>query len=65
MITPIVEEISVHSEALDNFGLSCNKSLQLKDKTTGEGYEMGWWDLARWHPYCLRPEELRILIEYL
>jgi hypothetical protein len=30
----------------------------------GTKSEMGWWDLARWHPYCLRPEELELLIQY-
>jgi hypothetical protein len=48
----------------NGFGLSCDKSLQLKDNLTKETYELGWWDMARWHPYCLRPEELRFLIEY-
>ncbi len=25
---------------------------------------MGWWDLARWHPYCLHPEELDSLLRF-
>lgn len=26
--------------------------------------QMGWWDLARWHPYCIHPDELDALLEY-
>jgi hypothetical protein len=25
---------------------------------------MGWWDLARWHPYCLRLAELDALLQF-
>jgi hypothetical protein len=25
---------------------------------------MGWWDMARWHPYCLRPEEFDSLLQF-
>jgi hypothetical protein len=42
----------------------CEKSLKLVDHQAGMRQEMGWWDLARWHPYCLRPEELELLRRY-
>jgi hypothetical protein len=35
--------------------------LSLRDVASGKDEEMGWWDDARWHPYCIRPEELDLL----
>ncbi len=26
---------------------------------------LAWWDCARWHPYCLRYEELNLLLAYI
>src|SRR5262245_55807716 len=40
----------------------CSRNLSLVDALAGKKSEMGWWDLARWHPYCLRPEELECLL---
>jgi hypothetical protein len=42
----------------------CSKNLFLVDARSGKKSEMGWWDLARWHPYCLRPEEFDRLLEF-
>lgn len=42
----------------------CSKTLVLADTRTGTRMEMGWWDLARWHPYCLRVAELDSLLLY-
>lgn len=28
-----------------------------------EEYLLGWWDLARWHPFCLKYNELQSLLE--
>lgn len=42
----------------------CTITLFLHDAATRNKQQMGWWDLARWHPYCLHPEELDILLRY-
>lgn len=45
----------------------CSKELYLVDKSNKANiktHNMGWWDLARWHPYCLRMEELDLLLKY-
>lgn len=42
----------------------CGKTLFLVDSRSGVKSQMGWWDLARWHPYCLRPAELDALLQY-
>ncbi len=42
----------------------CDKHLSLLNHSSGEKSVMGWWDLARWHPYCLRVEELDRLLGY-
>jgi len=42
----------------------CDKNLFLVDVRSGKKHQMGWWDLARWHPYCLRPDELDDLLEF-
>jgi hypothetical protein len=39
-------------------------NLLLVDRRDGKRHAMGWWDLARWHPYCLRPEELEELLRF-
>jgi hypothetical protein len=39
-------------------------SLFLFEASSNEKQEMGWWDSARWHPYCLHPDELDILLRY-
>ncbi len=43
------------------YGASINLFLQPEP---GLRQEMGWWDLARWHPYCLRSEELELLLRF-
>jgi hypothetical protein len=40
----------------------CDINLFLIDRASGTNHQMGWWDLARWHPYCLRTEELELLL---
>jgi hypothetical protein len=42
----------------------CYISLFLCNTRFNTKSQMGWWDLARWHPYCLRVEELDCLIEF-
>jgi hypothetical protein len=42
----------------------CDTNLFLVDIRSGMKHELGWWDLARWHPYCLRQEELDELLEF-
>jgi hypothetical protein len=42
----------------------CSRNLFLDDAQSNVRRELGWWDLARWHPYCLRPEELDHLLEF-
>ena len=42
----------------------CTEWLFLVDTSTGTKHWMGWWDLARWHPYCLRPCELDLLLQF-
>jgi hypothetical protein len=42
----------------------CDKNLSLVDLRTDLRSSLGWWDLARWHPYCIRPEELDTLLAY-
>jgi hypothetical protein len=42
----------------------CVRNLFLLDAHSGTKHEMGWWDLARWHPYCLRREELDSLLQF-
>ena len=42
----------------------CEKVLYLIDARTGKKWQMGWWDLARCHPYCVRLDELGELFEY-
>lgn len=39
-------------------------NLYLLDKKDGKVHQMGWWDLARWHPLCLKREEFELLLEY-
>lgn len=38
------------------------KRVFLENTWTGRT-EMGWWD-PRWHPYCLRPQELDTLLRF-
>jgi len=45
-------------------GGEADKRLSLKENSSGKEYELGWWDLARAHPYCLRPQELDTLCKY-
>jgi len=42
----------------------CEKSLSLVATAVGKKYSIGWWDQARWHPYCLRLDELDTLLNY-
>ena len=42
----------------------CTRNLFLVDSKSGVRSAMGWWDQARWHPYCLRPEEFDLLLQY-
>jgi len=42
----------------------CTTTLFLHDASSDRKQQMGWWDLARWHPYCLHPEELDLLLNY-
>ncbi|MEZ6141495.1 MAG: hypothetical protein R3B84_13060 [Zavarzinella sp.] len=42
----------------------CDISIFLEDRRSSTKHTMGWWDLARWHPYCLKFEELDALLEY-
>jgi len=41
-----------------------SKTLFLLDVKSGEKHQLGWWDRARRHPYCLRLEELQALLKY-
>jgi hypothetical protein len=52
-------EVEYHPE-----GDGCDKTLYLLDSRSGTKNQMGWWDLGRWHPYGLRPEELDSLLRY-
>jgi hypothetical protein len=47
---------------LDSLGAMVN--LDLKDRSSGDRRQMGWRDLAGWHPYCLRIEEFDALTAY-
>jgi hypothetical protein len=38
----------------------CTITLFIRDVSSNNKQQMGWWDLVRWHPYCLHPEELDI-----
>jgi len=42
----------------------CTITLYLHDAGGNNKQRMGWWDSARWHPYCLHPEELDTLLDY-
>ena len=42
----------------------CVNNLSLLDDRSGTKHQMGWWDLARWHPYCLRLDEFDDLLEF-
>lgn len=50
-----------HELALDL--TSSSKELGLRDRTSGAWHSLGWWDDARWHPFCLRWAELEALVE--
>jgi hypothetical protein len=39
-------------------------SLYLWDEKESKEHPMGWWDLARWHPICIKPEEFDLLLEH-
>lgn len=43
---------------------ACSKEIYLADASSCETHLMGWYDLVRWHPYCLRTEELDALLEF-
>jgi hypothetical protein len=43
---------------------ACWTALFLVDHQSGTKSQMGWSDLARWHPYCLHPEEFDALLAY-
>jgi hypothetical protein len=38
--------------------------LYLFDKKVGKEHPMAWWDLIRWHPMCIKPDEFELLLEY-
>lgn len=42
----------------------CDLTLFLSEKDSGEQYQLGWWDLARWHPFCLKPDEFELILKY-
>jgi hypothetical protein len=42
----------------------CEQSLYLTEKSIAEKYQLGWWDVMRWHPFCLKPDEFESLLEY-
>lgn len=42
----------------------CTTTLFLVDARSETKNELGWWDLARWHPYCLRLTELDSLLQF-
>ena len=45
-----------------NFDVSgCEHYLYLKYQE--DKYLLGWWDLARWHPFCLRYNEFNVILE--
>ena len=44
----------------DELGVMIN--LDLLERRTERRWQMGWWDLERWHPFCLRIEELEALL---
>lgn len=54
-------ELIIHFD-LDDEG--CEKNLYLSRNNSEEQHLMGWWDLQRWHPYCLHPNELQALMAY-
>lgn len=41
-----------------------DKTLFLIDARSGVKHQLGWWDLARRHPYCLHPDELDHLLAF-
>ncbi len=57
------ERFSLQMEHVPDIN-GCQKNLYVVDERSGTRRQMGWWDLARWHPYCLRLEELDSLISY-
>ena len=42
----------------------CRIGLDLHDAEAGKSVALGWWDDIRWHPFCLREEELDRLVHY-
>jgi hypothetical protein len=42
----------------------CETNLFLVETPSGQKRQMGWCDLARWHPYCLRQVELDVLLQF-
>ncbi|MBS1798138.1 MAG: hypothetical protein JSS81_30270, partial [Acidobacteria bacterium] len=42
----------------------CDQTLSLVEKAGNEKHQLGWWDLARWHPFCLKPDEFETLLQY-
>ncbi len=42
----------------------CTINLFLRETDTGTRKQMGWWNLAQWHPFCLRMEELDLLTRF-
>ncbi|MDP8162958.1 hypothetical protein QJU89_07665 [Pasteurella skyensis] len=73
ILTQLSTDFSVHSDIvhfyfqLNNFELliesrfGCSNYLYLCYQE--EKYLLGWWDLAMWHPYCLKYDELNLLLE--
>jgi hypothetical protein len=56
-----------HSALRVQYQINANQLEQylfLVDLSTGRKSELGWSDQARWHPYCLRPEELDVLLRH-
>lgn len=41
-----------------------DKFIYLGDKSLQEEFLLGWLDLARWHPFCIKLDELELLTRY-
>lgn len=39
-------------------------NLYLWNEKENKEYTMGWWDMVRWHPMCIKPNEFDLLLEY-
>lgn len=39
-------------------------TLFLKNKFSNELFKLGWWDMAQWHPLCIKPSEFEQLHKF-